>query len=214
MAHYRKPLAAAVALNTAIFVVEAIAGFQAQSLSLIMDSVHNLSDEMALVFLYLAFILPLGVSRNLLRSANVFNSVGLIAVSALLLWQAVERVLNPIPVQGLIPIVIGIAAALANWGVARLLWKPSQNNAAIRLAYIHNIGDVWVSLAPVLAGALLILTGYPVFDPLIAGAIALWIIATTAREVFASHEELIWPEKIVCGHSDHEVSPEGAPQSN
>jgi Cation efflux family len=67
--------------------------------------------------------------------------------------------------------VIGIAAALANWGVARLLWKPSQNNAAIRLAYIHNIGDVWVSLAPVLAGALLILTGYPVFDPLMAGAI-------------------------------------------
>src|SRR5205823_7701032 len=77
MAHYRKPLAAAAALNTAIFVVEAVAGFQADSLSLIMDSVHNLSDEMALVFLYLAFVLPHGVSRHLLRSANVFNSVGL-----------------------------------------------------------------------------------------------------------------------------------------
>ena len=138
MAHYRKPIAAAVALNTAIFVVEAIAGFQAQSLSLIMDSIHNLSDEMALVALYLAFVLPLGVSRNLLRSANFFNSVGLVVVSGLLLWQAVERVLSPIPVQGLIPIVVGIAAALANWGVALLLWKPSQNNAAIRLAYIHN----------------------------------------------------------------------------
>jgi len=61
-----------------------------------MDSVHNLSDEMALVFLYLAFILPLGVSRNLLRSANVFNSVGLIAVSALLLWQVIEQVLHPL----------------------------------------------------------------------------------------------------------------------
>jgi cation diffusion facilitator family transporter len=73
MAHYRKPLAAAVALNTAIFVVEAVAGFQAQSLSLIMDSIHNLSDEMALVALYLAFVLPFGVSRNLLRSANIFN---------------------------------------------------------------------------------------------------------------------------------------------
>jgi len=138
MAHYRKPVAAAVALNTAIFVVETIAGFQAQSLSLIMDSIHNLSDEMALVALYLAFVLPLGVSRNLLRSANFFNSVGLVVVSGLLLWQAVERVLSPIPVQGLIPIVVGIAAALANWGVALLLWKPSQNNAAIRLAYIHN----------------------------------------------------------------------------
>jgi Co/Zn/Cd efflux system component len=199
MAHYRKPIAAAVALNTAIFVVEAIAGFQAESLSLIMDSIHNLSDEMALVALYFAFVLPLGVSRNLLRSANIFNSVGLIVVSGL-----VERVLSPIPVQGLIPIVVGIAAALANWGVAQLLWKPSQNNAAIRLAYIHNIGDVWVSLAPVVAGVLLTLTGYSIFDPLMAGAIALWIIATTAREVFASHDELIWPEKIVCGHSDHE----------
>jgi Co/Zn/Cd efflux system component len=204
MAHYRKPIAAAVALNTAIFVVEAIAGFQAQSLSLIMDSIHNLSDEMALVALYFAFVLPLGVSRNLLRSANIFNSVGLIVVSGLLLWQAVERVLSPIPVQGLIPIVVGIAAALANWGVAQLLWKPSQNNAAIRLAYIHNIGDVWVSLAPVVAGVLLTLTGYSIFDPLMAGAIALWIIATTVREVFASYDELIWPEKIVCGHSDHE----------
>jgi len=47
MAHYRKPLVAAVALNSAIFVVEAVAGFQAQSLSLVMDSIHNLSDEMA-----------------------------------------------------------------------------------------------------------------------------------------------------------------------
>ena len=64
MAHYRKPLAAAVALNGAIFVVEAVAGFQAHSLSLVMDSIHNLSDQMALVFLYLAFILPQGARLN------------------------------------------------------------------------------------------------------------------------------------------------------
>jgi Co/Zn/Cd efflux system component len=114
-----------------------------------MDGVHNLSDELALVFLYLAFILSRGVSRNLLRSANVFNSVGLIAVSALLLWQAIERMLHPVPVQGVVPIIIGLSAAAANWMVARLLLKPARNNAAIRLAYIHNMGDVWVSLAPV-----------------------------------------------------------------
>jgi Cation efflux family len=147
MAHYRKPLAAAAALNTAIFVVEAVAGFQADSLSLVMDSVHNLSDEMALVFLYLAFVLPHGISRHLLRSANLFNSVGLVLVSGLLLWQAVERILHPAPVVGSVAIVIGLLAA-ANWGVARLLLAPSRNNAAIRLAYIHNIGDVYLSLAP------------------------------------------------------------------
>jgi cation diffusion facilitator family transporter len=204
MAHHRKLVAAAAALNSAIFVVEAAAGFVAESLSLVMDSVHNLSDEMALVLLYLAFILPHGISRHLLRSANLFNSVGLVLVSALLLWQAVERILHPAPVLGSVAIVVGLAAAVANWGVARLLLKPSRNNAAIRLAYIHNIGDCYVSLAPVAAGLLVTLTGYSIFDPLIAGGIAVWIIISTVREVFASSDELIWPEKIVCGHSDEQ----------
>jgi cobalt-zinc-cadmium efflux system protein len=214
MAHYRKQLAAAAALNTAIFVVEAVAGFQADSLSLLMDSVHNLSDEMALVFLYLAFVLPHGVSRHLLRSANVFNSVGLMLVSAVLLWQAVERMLHPAPVVGSVAIAVGLFAAAANWGVARLLLAPSRRNAAIRLAYIHNIGDVYVSLAPVGAGLLVSLTGYSIFDPLIAAGIAAWIIVSTVREVFASGEELIWPEKIVCGHSDHEEAAIGAAPSS
>src|SRR5262245_62128982 len=48
MAHYRRAVGTAVALNTAIFVVEGIAGYQAGSLALVMDSVHNLSDELAL----------------------------------------------------------------------------------------------------------------------------------------------------------------------
>jgi cation diffusion facilitator family transporter len=210
MSHYRKPLAAAAALNTAIFAVEAIAGYQADSLSLIMDSIHNLSDEMALIFLYLAFVLSRGVSRNLLRSANVFNSVGLVLVSGLLLWQAIERLLHPTPTAGIVAIVVGLLAAGANWGVARLLLKPSRDNPAIRLAYIHNVGDVYVSLAPVLAGLLVSVTGLSLFDPLIAGGIAVWFIVSTLREVAQSHEELIWPEKIVCGHPEDETTPIGA----
>jgi Co/Zn/Cd efflux system component len=204
MAHYRKPLAAAAALNTGIFVVEAVAGYKADSLSLLMDSIHNLSDEMALVFLYLAFILPMGISRNLLRSANLFNSVGLVAVSGVLLWYAVDRVIHPSPVAGGMAIAVGLLAAAANYLVARLLRKPARSNAAIRLAYIHNIGDVWVSLAPVLAGLLVILTGYSIFDPIVAGGIAIWIIAATLWEVTGSREELIWPDKIVCGHTDED----------
>jgi len=204
MAHHRKPLAAALVLNTAIFVVEAAAGLQAESLSLVMDSVHNLSDELALAFLYLAFVLPLGVSRNLVRSANFFNSIGLVAVSGLLLWQTVERVLYPASVAALVPIVVGLAAAAGNWGVARLLRGPGKSNPAVRLAYIHNIGDVFVSLAPVMAGLLVTVSGLSLFDPLVAGGIAVWLIVSTLREVIGSREELMWPEKISCGHSDHE----------
>jgi divalent metal cation (Fe/Co/Zn/Cd) transporter len=55
-----------------------------------------------------------------------------------------------------------------------------------------------------MAGLLLALTGYAFFDPLIAGGVAVWFIASTGREVFQSHEELIWPEKIVCGHPEHD----------
>jgi cobalt-zinc-cadmium efflux system protein len=202
MAHFRKPLAAAVALNTAIFVVEAGAGFESGSLSLIMDSVHNLSDEMALVFLYLAFVLREGLSRNLLRSANVFNSAGLVAVSGLLLWQAVERLIHPVQVSGAVPIVVGIGAAAANWGVAHFLKGPGKDNAAIRLAYIHNVGDVYVSLVPVLAGLLVSLSGRSFFDPLLGGCVALWMIVSTLREVIASRDELLSPQKIICGHAN------------
>ena len=125
-------------------------------------------------------------------------------ISGVLAWQAVERFLNPVPVQGVVPIMVGTAAAAPNWGVARLLWEPGRDNAAIRLAYIHNIGDVYVSLAPVAAGFLVVFTGRSVFDPIIGGAIAIWIILSTAREVLGSHAELIWPDKIVCGHPDHD----------
>ncbi len=200
MAHFRRPLAAAAVLNGAIFGVEALAGYQANSLSLLMDSVHNLSDQAALVFLYLALVLPLGVSRTLLRSANLFNSAGLVAVSLLLLWQAAEHIFAPAPVASAVPIVVGLAAAAGNWGVARLLRDPARNNAAVRLAYLHNLGDMWVSLAPVLAGILVATTGHAVFDPLVAGAVAVWMIVTTSREVANSREELIWPERLECGH--------------
>jgi Co/Zn/Cd efflux system component len=109
-----------------------------------------------------------------------------------------------VPVVGAVAIVIGLLAAAAHWVVARLLLAPSRHNAAVRLAYIHNIGDVYVSLAPVGAGVLVSVTSYSIFDAVIAAGIAVWIIVTTAREVFASSEEFIWPEKIACGHSDHE----------
>jgi cobalt-zinc-cadmium efflux system protein len=205
MSHHRRAVGNAVLLNTAISAVEAVAGVEAHSLSLLTDSVHNLSDELALVALWLAFFVARGPSRTLLRTANIFNSVGLIAVSAVLLWQTVERLLHPVPVQGVVPIVVGLSAAAANWGVARLLRAPGEHNAAIRLAYVHNLGDVWVSLAPVIAGVLLVATGWPIFDPLVAALVAIWFMTSTGREVMASGHALIWPDRIVCCHTQPEA---------
>ena len=200
MAHRRRPLARAFLLNTIVLVVELVGGVQASSLSLIVDGVHNLSDEMALGFLVLAYTLRQGLSGRLLRAANLFNSVGLIAISVVLLWQVVERFSQPVPVLGVVPVVAGIVGAVGNWGVARVLREPAREDAAIRLAYVHNLGDTLLSLGPAVAGALVLASGRPLFDTVVALVIAGIILVTTIRSVAGSHEELLWPENVACGH--------------
>ncbi len=200
MAHLRKPLTVALGLNTALLAVEAIGCIGANSLSLGMDAVHNLSDEMALVFLVLAYTLRAGLSGRFLRAANLFSSVGLLTVSGLMLWQAIVRLIHPPVVLGFIPIVAGLIAALGNWGVARALRGPSREDTAIRLAYVHNMGDVLVSLAPVGAGICTILSGSSRFDAFVAILIAGVMIATTLQAILSSQEELLWPKNVACSH--------------
>ncbi|HKC52068.1 MAG TPA: cation transporter [Myxococcota bacterium] len=202
MSHRRKPLAAAFFLNTAVLVVEIAGGLKASSLSLLLDGVHNLSDELALGLLVLAYTLRTGLSGRLLRFANLFNSLGLVAVCMFLMWQALERLAQPVSVIGLIPVVAGLAGALGNWGVARVLREPAREDAAIRLAYVHNLGDVLLSLAPVAAGILVLVSGQSLFDPGVASIVAAVILVTTIRSVVGSHRELMWPEKVACAHPE------------
>src|SRR5437870_11325820 len=141
MAHRRRPLANALALNTVALVVEVGARIPGKSLSLVMDGVHSISDEVALAFLVLAYTLRVGLSGRLLSSANLFNSLGLMAITAVLGWQVVERLRQPQAVAGIIPVVAGLTAAAANWGVARVLREPSAEDPAIRLAYAEPVNE-------------------------------------------------------------------------
>jgi hypothetical protein len=138
----------AFALNTGVLAVEAAGGVRANSLSLLLDAVHNLSDELGLLLLVLAYTLRTGLSGRLLQSANFFNSVGLTAISAVLLWQAAERLAQPVPVLGSVSVAAGLLGAAGNWAVVSVLRIPSRDDAAIRLAYVHNLGDILLSLAP------------------------------------------------------------------
>jgi Co/Zn/Cd efflux system component len=196
----------ALQLNTAVLVVEIAGGIGSNSFSLIMDGVHNLSDEVALVLLVLAYSLRAGLSGKLLRYANLFNSVGLFAICAFLVWRVVERLSQPVEVFGLIPIVAGLIGAVGNWGVAKVLREPSKEDVAIRLAYIHNLGDTLVSLVPVLAGVLILASGSFLFDSLFALLIAAIVIVTTLRAFIGSHKELLWPATVSCGHPSSEPS--------
>src|SRR5436305_14846521 len=165
MSHRRPPLMRALQLNTVVLVVEIAAGIGSNSFSLIMDGIHNLSDEVALVLLVLAYSLRTGLSGKLLRYANLFNSVGLLVISVFLILRVVERLSHPVEVFGLVPIVAGLIGALANWGVARVLREPSKEDIAIRLAYVHNLSDTLVSLIPVGAGVLIFVSVSFLFVP-------------------------------------------------
>ena len=98
------------------------------------------------------------------------------------------------------PIIVGLTAAAANYGVARALREPAVEDPAIRLAYVHNLGDTLVSLAPVLAGILTLASGSPLADPLVALVIAGAIIVPTLRTIAGFHKDLVWPENVACGH--------------
>jgi cobalt-zinc-cadmium efflux system protein len=200
MSHHRRAVGAAALLNTAIVVVEIGAGFASRSLSLLTDGIHNLSDELALVCLYAAFFLPGWLGLQSQRAANLLNSLGLVTVSGLVMWEALNRLRHPVPVLGLVPLAVGLASAAANAGVARLLRDPGRQSATVRLAYLHNKGDVAVSLVPALAGIVVAAAGLPIVDSVTAVSIASWLIISTLRELRTSSSALLWPETMMCRH--------------
>jgi Co/Zn/Cd efflux system component len=139
MCHIKKPLFLAVGVNSFIFIGELFGGVIGHSNSLLMDGVHNFSDELALICLYMAYLLPIKMSKNLQRVANMLNSVGLIMLSGFVIYQSIERLIHPSETLGFIPFIAGILAAVANFGVAKLLYPVKEQNSAICLAYLHNL---------------------------------------------------------------------------
>ena len=205
MAHLRKPLGVALALNTAVSGVEIAGGIWAGSLSLVTDAVHNLSDEIGLLFLLLAYLVRARLSRGLLRGANLLHSIGLLAISIVLAVEALERLRTPAPVGGLVPLGVALLASAGNWGVARSLRDASREDAAILLAYVHNRADALVSLAPALAGVLILASGLSVIDPLVALGICLAILVPSFRAILDSREDLVWPDVTACSEPSSQV---------
>lgn len=199
MAHRRPPLLRALQLNTTVLVLEIAGAIGAGSLSLVMDGVHNLSDELALALLVAAYTVRRGLSGRFLRLANILNSIGLMVISALLVWQALERFSDPRPILGSVPIIVGLLSAAGNWMVARTLRWPGKEDVAIRIAYVHNLGDTLISLTPVGAGAMVVITGSSVYDALVAAALGGVIVLGALRTLVSSGREVMWPEVVTCG---------------
>ena len=169
-------MAIAVALNLVFVVIEGGFGFLSNSVALIADAGHNLSDVLGLVCAWAAMYLgrrppgakfTYGMGRSSVLAA-LANAVLLLLACGAIAWEAVGRLASPPAVAG--AIVMGVAASgiVINGLSAWLLHAGSHGDLNRRSAFVHMLGDAAVSVGVLLSGALILFTGWSRLDPIVS----------------------------------------------
>lgn len=187
-------LRTAIKLSFIAFLIEAIGGLYADSLALLSDASHVFSDLLALMITFFALWLasrPVTAKYTFgYHRAEVFgaliNALLLLIMAVSIGTEALKRLGTPPETRGMAVIVIGALGVIPNlWTVARL--KKSAN-INIQSAFLHALGDMLASVAVVLGGALILITGQTIFDP-IASLVVVAILLVGAmrllRQVFS-----------------------------
>jgi cobalt-zinc-cadmium efflux system protein len=171
-----------VAINLGIFVVQIIGGLLANSLGLLSDAAHNLSDVVSLLLSYGANRVgkqpPSPVHTFGFRRVEVmvafFNAAALIAIAAFVAYEGVVRLLHPVSVGGTtVMLVAGIGMA-ANAAAAWLLKGHGDLNA--RSAFLHLVADAVTSLGVVIGGFLVWALHFNAADALVSIALSAWMV--------------------------------------
>ncbi len=173
-----------ILLNGLITLVEIVGGIFSNSLALVSDAIHNLSDTLALILAWLANNFSgrkpdarrtFGFKRFEILSAFINASV-LTAISLYLIYEGILRFLHPEPVRSTLMLIIAIIGLIANLISMLFLQRDSNKNLNIKAAYVHLLGDTLSSVA-VIGGALLIYyTKVLWIDPLLTLIISIVII--------------------------------------
>jgi len=175
-----------LAATTLFAAIEVVAGIQARSLALLSDAGHNFTDALALLLTWVGFYLQskpadeiktYGYHRASVLSAFV-NALTLVALSGWILYESMERLRHPQPVNDLVMIAVAVLGLLINTGIALVLRAASRGDLNVRSAFIHMLGDALGALA-IIGGALAIrYTGWEQVDPILSILIALLIVWT------------------------------------
>jgi cobalt-zinc-cadmium efflux system protein len=172
----------ALALTCVILAVELAGGVVSHSLALLSDAGHVLTDVFALGLAWFAVAQAkrpadrrrsYGYQRVSILAALV-NSVTLIVIVLVIAFEAVRRLSHPEPVQGAIVIVSALAAIAVNVYVAFGL-RGHARSLNLRAALLHVTGDIGASVGVVVAGAVILLTGWLYIDPILSLGIAVLI---------------------------------------
>ncbi|MCW5667440.1 MAG: cation transporter [Piscinibacter sp.] len=185
-ASFDRAFAIGIALNLGFVAVEAYYGWRVDSLALLADAGHNLSDVAGLVLAWAGALA--GRVRPDLRHTYGFKRASILAAfaNALLLlvamgslaWEAVGRLQAPHETHGVTIIVVAAIGIVVN-GATALLFLRGQDDLNLRGAYLHMAGDALVSAGVVVAGALTLWLGWTWIDPVASLLIAAVIVIGT-----------------------------------
>jgi len=181
----RRRLWWALSIIVAFLIVEVIGGLVTGSLALLADAGHMLTDALALalaIFVGYLAARPATPERTFgfLRAEVIgafANGAMLILVVGLIVREAVERFLHPPEVQGAGMLLVALAGLIANLAGAWVLSGSRKENINIQGAFLHMLADILGSIGAILAGTIILLTGWMPADPLVSlviGGLILW----------------------------------------
>ena len=182
-----RSLLVALALNAGFTVVEVVVGFATGSLALLADAGHNLSDVLALGIAAGAVILarrPATVSRSFgFKRAEILaallNAVSLVVIAVLIFVEAGRRFANPVAVPGGWIIGVATVGLLINVLGAAAVFRRDRSDLNLRASFIHLAGDALGSLGVIVAGVLIVTTGWGYADPLFSVLLGLLILGSS-----------------------------------
>lgn len=192
---HRGRLLIAFAIIFAFFIVEAIAGFLTNSLALLSDAGHMLTDVIGLGMALAAIQLASRFERNRAqhRSSHTFglyrleilaafvNALLLFGVAIWVLIEAVRRLFGEPEVLGLPMLIVAVLGLLANLVAFALLREGAKESLNVEGAYLEVLADTIGSVGVIIAAILLEVFGWAWIDPIIGAGIGLWILPRTWR---------------------------------
>lgn len=184
-ASYGKAFAIGIGLNTAFVGIEAVYGFLANSVALLADAGHNLSDVLSLVVAWAASELakrpPSARYTYGLRASSIlaamFNALFLLVTVGAISWEAILRFGAPEPIAGKTVMAVAAVGILINGATAWLFASGSKGDINLRGAFLHMAADALVSVGVVIAGLVILFTNWLWLDPvasLVINAVIVW----------------------------------------
>jgi cobalt-zinc-cadmium efflux system protein len=172
-ADFGRAFAIGVLLNSAFVLIEAAFGLLSNSMALLADAGHNLSDVLGLLIAWGAAVVAArpanarftyGYKASSMLAALANAGLLLIATGAILI-QTIQRLFDPQPVPGLMMIVVAGVGIVINSATALLFARGRKSDINVRGAFLHMAADALVSLGVVIAGGLIVWTGQSWIDP-------------------------------------------------